>query len=122
MEFKEELILIPDNLYKKKPKRKSKSKIKTLYYYKYNDELNKSEKVKAKIKATSKYFYKADFMYKDTALSEQNKVFDYYKVLKPHIPDKVAIKNLRVRNKKNTPEYTFKKEHSNNEPIIVKFD
>jgi len=122
MEFKEELILIPDNLYKKKPKRKSKSKIKTLYYYKYNDELNKSEKVKAKFKATSKYFYKADFMYKDTALSEQNKIFDYYRVLKPEMPDKVAIKNLRVRNKKNTNLYSFKQEHSINEPIIVKFD
>ena len=34
MEFREELILIPMNLHKKEPKRKSKSKIKTLYYYK----------------------------------------------------------------------------------------
>ena len=34
MEFKEELILIPDNLYNKKPKRKTNSKIKTVYYYK----------------------------------------------------------------------------------------
>lgn len=122
MDFREELILIPMNLHKKEPKRKSKSKIKTLYYYKYNDDLGKSEKIKAKIKATSKYFYKADFMYKDTTLSEQNNIFDYYRVLKPHLPDKIAVKNLRVRNKKHKTQFSFTNNIKNDEPIIVSFN
>ena len=122
MEFREELILIPMNLHKKEPKRKSKSKIKTLYYYKYNEELGKSVKMKAKIKATSKYFYKADFMYKDTTLSEQNNIFDYYRVLKPHLPDKIAVKNLRVRNKKHKTQFSFTNNIKNDEPIIVSFN
>ena len=122
MEFKEELILIPDNLYNKKPKRKTNSKIKTVYYYKYNNKTKKNEKIKAKIKATSKYFFKTDFMYRDTALSNQNNLFDYYKILKPGIPDIVGIKNQRIRNKLNKEEQTIKKEYSKDEPIIVKFD
>lgn len=123
MEFKEELIHIPIKLYNKKPKRKTNSKIHTVYYYKYNEEKGRNEKIQAKIEATSKYFYKQDFMYRDTALSEQNDVFDYYKILKPNMPDKVAVKNLRVRNtqKNTTHSYitTFKK---CDEPIILSFD
>lgn len=124
MEFKEELILIPITLHNKKPKRKTKSKVHSVYYYKYNDEKNKKEQVKAKFKATSKYFFRSDFMYKDTALSDQNAIFDYYKILKKGMPEKVAVKNLRCRMKtKKHKQYTYeKKKLKNNEPIIVKFD
>tara|TARA_R110000744_G_scaffold224715_1_gene343213 strand:- start:3473 stop:3841 length:369 start_codon:yes stop_codon:yes gene_type:complete len=119
--YREELILIPTRLHKQEPKRKSKKKKTTLYYYKYNTDLGKSIKSEAKIRATSKYFYNKDFMYKDTILSNNNDVFDFYKVLKPNTPDKIAIKNLRVRGKQPTPKYIYTKITEGN-PIIVTFE
>ena len=61
-------------------------------------------------------------MYKDTTLSEQNNIFDYYRVLKPHLPDKIAVKNLRVRNKKHKTQFSFTNNIKNDEPIIVSFN
>tara|TARA_R100000655_G_scaffold21193_1_gene43510 strand:- start:360 stop:737 length:378 start_codon:yes stop_codon:yes gene_type:complete len=125
MEFKEELITIPIRLLHKQPKRKNKAKLTTIYYYKHNNALNRKQQTKAKIVATSKYFYKQNLFYKDTILSNSNAIFDYYKVLKPELPDKVAVKNMRVRsenNKKKLKHYTFNRKTKEGEPIMVRFD
>jgi len=117
MSFVYEKIKIPTHLKKKEVKRGDKKKFNTLYYYKQN--LDKATRTIAKLEATSKYHYKNDMFYRDTLLSAKSEIWDYYKVLKPNLPKKIAIPNKKVRGKKVNKDIKLIKEDGG---FIVRFD
>ena len=105
-------ILIPEEIIKKKRKHKNKKDWITIYYY-----VDK-KRCKAIINeniCSSKVELRRNCMYKISNLSKNDNLYDYYRILKPHIAENTRVKEiarlntLKSRGTNNVYNYNKKK-------------
>tara|TARA_Y100001972_G_C7622577_1_gene312263 strand:+ start:446 stop:874 length:429 start_codon:yes stop_codon:yes gene_type:complete len=112
--FKKKIILVPDKITNAKRKHKNKKEWITIYYY-----LDK-KRCKAIIDenvCSSKVELRRNCMYKISNLSKNDNLYDYYKILKPHIAENLRLKEvgrlntLKSRTNKREELYNYKRKN-----------
>ena len=110
--FKKKVILVPEKIETKKRKHKNKKNWITIYYY-----IDK-KRCKAVINenvCSSKVELRRNCMYKISNLSKNDNLYDYYKILKPHIAENTRIKEvarlntLKSRSNKKDNLFNYKR-------------